>query len=33
MPKWKRETAQEAKSRKPLNKEDGLQTVQGALAQ
>jgi len=26
LPKWKRETAQEAKNRKPQNKKDGLQT-------
>jgi len=32
MPKWERKTAQEAKSRKPQNEEDGLQTEQPALA-
>jgi len=26
MPKWERKTAKEAKSRKPQNEEDGLQT-------
>jgi hypothetical protein len=29
MPKWKRKKAKEAKSRKPQNKEDGLQRFNG----